>query len=137
VFKALDMFMKALGLTIVKKYDPEIGSFFQKIKVKFNEPKTQEAINESLKRGKRVIELAILDKPQSEGDKDRAEAAASLIKLLKNSEKAVIQVGSLLLLKNSEDILVYTLSRRHLKYLEQNPKIAKSPETIIKWLALK
>lgn len=71
---------------------------------------------------------------ESSGDVRVTEAMASLIESLADTERAVVQVGDILLIKDSDRVLTRLLTPRQLRYLERHPDLLKSPSDILRAL---
>lgn len=68
---------------------------------------------------------------ESAGDARLTEAMTSLIESLSDTEQAVLQVGDILLVKDSGRVLTRQLTLRQQRYLERHPELLKSPSAII------
>lgn len=97
---------------------------------------TQPEVVERLKKVERAVEIQGLHKPQSEINKNEAEAVAALLKALEHVPTAAIQAGAILLIKTSNPhngpcIQVRTLTQRELTHLEKDQKLMASPHDIL------
>ncbi len=110
--------------------------------VKSKDAITSKEVIERLDELERALQIQYVDKPQSESDKAKGEAAAAVIQSLETVSAAVVQLGSLLILKNKNDageavIFTRTLSQRELAVLSENPNLLASPATVLDELAAK
>jgi hypothetical protein len=112
----------------------ESGSWWKRFWVRTTEVATQEEVAERLQKLERAAEITLLDKPQAAANKDHASAIATLLKALQNSDKACIQAGNILLLKNGDDIIVRTLSPAELRAVERNQALLKQPQQLLRKL---
>lgn len=130
----IEFFLHVNGSYVTYEYEPVENSWFQKIIAKTYDQKTKSELIDDFKKAKRALEIYGIEKPQSDVDKNEAEAAAALIKSLDSIETAAIQLGSILLIKDKSKILVRTLSQKELQHLENNPQIVNKPTSILKEL---
>jgi hypothetical protein len=88
----------------------------------------------------RAIEIQGLNHPQSQVDKNEAEAISAIISALEKVSSAAIQVGSIVIIKLPDSdgnscIQARTLSQQELMLLEKNPNLLKEPRKILDRLA--
>jgi len=81
-----------------------------------------------------AIELARLDRRRSEIDLNQAEVVARLLKALGTESDALIQIGSVLIVKADNKIIVRNLSQTELEYFNQNPALFRDPEKALQTL---
>jgi excisionase family DNA binding protein len=81
-----------------------------------------------------AIELARLDRRRSEIDLNQAEVVARLLKALDTESDALIQIGSVLIVKANNKIIVRNLSQTELEYFNQNPALFRDPEKALQIL---
>jgi hypothetical protein len=131
-------FAKEYGFITAYDYPEQSGSWWKKFWFKTTESLKSDEVKERLDKAERALELNYLDKPQSEANKNQAEAASCLIKSLENVPNACIQTGSLLLVKITVDgnasLMSKTLSINELRHLEENQSLLKNPNMILDWL---
>jgi len=84
-------------------------------------------MEEQLIKLQRAIELAGLDRPQSEVDLNQADAVARLLGALDPENDALMQIGSLVLVKVNSKIIVRTLAQTELVYFNRNPALFQDP----------
>ncbi|SCB29793.1 hypothetical protein GA0061099_1004372 [Bradyrhizobium yuanmingense] len=133
----IDAVVATLGeLSFEKDTDlpEESGSWWKRFWARTKDMATQEDVAERLQKLERAAEIALLDKPQAAANKDHATAIATLMKALNNSDKACIQAGNILLLKNGDDIIVRTLSPVELRAVEKNQALLKQPQSLLRKL---
>jgi hypothetical protein len=73
----------------------------------------------------------LLRGPQSRIDAVETEAVAAMINSLKNVPEAVVQVGSILLIKTDGTVVARSLSVKELRYLETHRALLKNPQAIL------
>ncbi len=84
-------------------------------------------VEELLPKLQRMIELRELDHPQSEVDLNQADAVARLLGALSLEQDALMQIGSLILIKVQKKIFVRTLTQTELVYFNRNPALFQDP----------
>jgi hypothetical protein len=80
---------------------------------------------------RRAVELQVLDRFQAGIDGVTGDAVAKLITALDQTNGAVIQVGSVLLVKVDETIVVRQLTSREMTHWQHNPGLFKDPATAL------
>lgn len=131
--------VKVLGeLSFEKDTDlpEESGSWWKRFWARTKDVTTQEEVAERLQKLERAAEVTMLDKPQAAANKDHATAIVTLIKALKDSNKACIQAGNILILKDGDNIIVRTLSPIELRAVEKNQALLKNPQQLLQQLQL-
>ena len=126
--------LEAFGFDVCEREDPVIESWFQRFKAAFKYASQSPQALESLVKLQRAIELQLLHKHQAEVDSLQGDAVAKLIESLGSTESAVVQIGSLLLVKLNGGIVTRNLTQRELAYLEGHPLLYRSPELILEKL---
>lgn len=137
VSKAMNNFAKAFGFEISDDFPAETGSWWKRWFVKTREVISQPELTNRLEKIERALELKGLHKPQSDVDKNEAEATATLIKALENTPNAAIQVGTLLIVKGEDNsgkayVQSRTLSPDEMICLEKNRHLFSAPQEILK-----
>ncbi len=137
--KAISLFKEALDLVVVEDPPAEKGSWWKSWVTNTKEAVSQPEMAERLRKTERAIEMQILHKTQSEVDKNQAEAVSALVSSLENVGDAAIQVGSLLIVKTTNNqgasVAVRTLTQNQLSLLEKDPSILKIPSNILEVLS--
>jgi hypothetical protein len=100
---------------------------------------TSQEVTERLKKVEQAIELQYLGKPQSEITHATGTAAAELIAALETTSRAVLQLGSLLIVKTTDTsgrsaIFVRTLGLKELTAIETDPSLLARPEDVLSLL---
>ena len=130
---------KELDIAIANQYEPELGSWFQKLIGRTNDAIPKDELLRRLEKAERALELAKINKVQSEIDNNLGTAASSVIQALKGEDNAAIQLSSLLIVKRTDDngksvIATRTLTQKELVYLERNPSLVQNPKDILELL---
>ena len=137
VESALLRLLEVYEFKIVDEDEPQYGSWWKKLIACAQNDKTQKALREKLEKIEKALELEKIGKAKSVINKNEAEAASILIESIKSESEAVIQVGSLLILKYTKpsgysQTLVKNLSDRELSAVDDFPEILKNPATLFK-----
>jgi hypothetical protein len=85
------------------------------------------ADSEAAAEARRAVELQVLDRFQAGIDGVTGDAVAKLITALDHTSGAVIQVGSVLLVKAGGTIVVRQLTAREMTHWQHNPGLFKDP----------
>jgi hypothetical protein len=130
-----------LDLSIADEFPAETGSWWERFVAKTNTAITQPEVNERLQKLERAIELKGLNLPQSEIDKNEANAISTIITAIQDVTSVTVQSGTILLFKLTDKegkthIHARTLSQLEMIYLEKNQHILKEqPGDVLKQLA--
>jgi hypothetical protein len=89
------------------------------------------ADSDAAAEARRAVELQVLDRFQAGIDGVTGDAVAKLITALNQTSGAVIQVGSVLLVKVDETIVVRHLTSREMTHWQHNPGLFKDPATAL------
>lgn len=136
VIKAVEALASELNFSMVNEYEPIIGSWLQKLIGRTNDAIPKDELLERLAKAERAIELAKINKVQSEIDNNLGAAVSAVIESLKGEENAAIQLSSLLIIKRTDErggstIATRTLTQKELVYLERNPSLVNDPVAIL------
>lgn len=132
-------FFTLSGLEQAEEFPAESGSWWKKFILKSKEALTHGEVTDRLEKAESALQAQYLDRPQAEANRNQAEAAASVIGSLKEVPHACVQVGSLLIVKNTAEdgrsaVIARTLTRNELKSLEENQSMLGKPSDILRWL---
>ena len=128
VEKSLRALFESLGVEVVYEFPIQRSSWFREFLLRMKDSTVRPTRDEVLAMAERAIEQQILDKPQAQIDLAQSQAVAGLVMSLEKTPNAVIQVGSLLVVKVGETTLVRNLTQQELVYLQRNPKLFRDPE---------
>ena len=132
VFAAYIKFVAYLGFKISNEGYFEKGSWIRRGLSFFINLPHAEAVQEVYAKGKKALELAGLEKTQSEINKNNADAAAVLLNANKDIPEFVIRVGSLIVIKaliNGVPCVHCTvLTIEQLLVIEKNPILLAKPQ---------
>ena len=127
-------FMEALGYELEIKNEPVFGSFFQKIKFKLKQPKTQAEIDDLYNKGKQALEAKYLNLPTAEATEKIVNSASKIIESLATIDEAAIRLGAIIIVKIKKDgktiIVSETVSPALASSLDNMPNILSNPDIV-------
>jgi uncharacterized protein YjbI with pentapeptide repeats len=117
----------------------ERGSWFKSWFLKTKEVLSREDVVERLQKLERSVELELLGTKQAIIDKNQAEAVATLLQALQSQTSAILQIGSLLIIKCTADgkaqIFSRTLTQKEMIFFERNQHLLCQPSNILQVLS--
>jgi len=136
---ALQEFADALGFEPAAEFPAESGSWYKRWFARSKQALAQPEVLERLKRAERALEMVTLHRHQAAVDKDQAAAASSLLTSLEKVPNAVCQIGSVLVVKITDNagprVFTRTLNQDELIHIERNQHLLKQPECILEALS--
>ena len=131
---AVNDFMVALGFELVGEEEPVYGSFFTNLWYKLKGKKTEKEIADLFETGKSALKAQQVNLPTAEATQKLTAAASELIRALEGQDRAVIRLGTILVVKlvrNGEQLLVIeTISPVLMEELDKNSSIMKNPDAV-------
>ncbi|MEV4242149.1 hypothetical protein AB0J63_01945 [Streptosporangium canum] len=124
----------AFGWTVGPDSGPIIGSFFQRLTMWTKDVATSATTKEIAEEVRRGIELATIHSQQADNDNRQAEAVAKLVQSLEGTDKAVMLVGSILIMKDDGRLSVRTLTQRQLMFLDRHATSVTDPAAVLQAL---
>lgn len=121
---ALNELLKAFQIEVMYSFDPVIGSWFREYLI---HTKQSGALAEQLAKMERALDMQTHLRFQAEVDARQGDAVARIIMSLEKTPNAIIQVGSVLLVKVGDDLAVRNLTQRELVLYERNPHLFRDP----------
>ncbi len=139
IIAAIEGLVGPAGFERLYELPEESGSWWKRLVLRTKGFFTQEEVRSRLQTAERALEVTYLDKPQAEANNLQAQAAAGLIGALSSTPNACIQVGTLLLVKATDNdgrcaLVARTLTNDELRMLEENQTILKKPGEILEYL---
>jgi len=138
VITSINKFVESIGFSFVDEFPSKRGSWIKSWFGKSKEIMTHDDFKSRFEKAERALELAALDKVQSEVNKNNAEAASNLLKSLDSSDDAALQVGSMLLVKLTNNgksaVVLRQLTNNEMILLEKNQSLLSNPSIIIQKL---
>jgi len=138
VVSSLRLLYSQFDLEVAAREAIQQGSFFQRFALRFRNAATDPEVQKRLQKLEHILELELHGKKQAAIDKDQAEAASKLIQSLEKTGNAVLQIGSLLVVKittknDGPRIVVRTLTLEEMIHLTRTPALLKNPQEILEW----
>jgi len=134
VQEAVAALADAFGLDIVYAYPPVAGSWFREFLLRLRNSGQLPTKEEQFVKLARTLDLHLLHKPQAEIDTAEANAVAALIQSLQHTPRAIVQAGSVLMVKVDEALVVRNLTQLELAHWERNPALFSDPASALKEL---
>jgi hypothetical protein len=134
VQETLDGMLKAFDFDVVASFPALRGSWYRNFIAVSRRTLTSRELGERLRKVERGIELQLVHKQQAEIDSMQGDAVAKLLVALDHTPDALVQIGSVLLVKVDGVPAVRNLTQLELRYLEHNPRLLTSPSTILEAL---
>ena len=140
VIDAVAQFCSAFGFQIVAEDEAKRGSWFQRFLARTSELFTVPEVRLRLRQAEHAVLTHGIQKQQSDIDKNQAEAAAALLESLASIPNAAIQIGSLLLIKTTDDVsgvrvFLRSLTLNEMVYLQENAHFLEQPRTVLRELS--
>ncbi|MDA0738971.1 MAG: hypothetical protein O2999_11875 [Nitrospirae bacterium] len=137
--KAIKNFSEEFGLSISDEFPSQTGSWLKKWFGKTKDAITQIELQEIFQKMEHVLEVHTLGIDQAKIDKAQAEAAGVLLKELRETQNAACQIGSLLLVKvtdneGNSNVFCRTLNSNEMIFLGKNQHVLKKPNEIFESL---
>jgi anti-sigma B factor antagonist len=124
----------AFGLEIVHADQPEVGSWYRNFIIRFTRAWERTTKEEQFVKLSRALDIQLLHKHQAEVDATRGAAVAGLIKSLEGTPRALVLVGSVLLVKVDGAMVVRNLTPMELAHWERNPALFRDPAAALQEL---
>jgi type I restriction enzyme R subunit len=138
VFSAYKSFAEIFGFEFINIGEFQQGSWIRKgIQLIQKVANSQEA-KEIIDKAKKSLELAHLEKVQSEINKNNSEAAKALMDAVKEFPNAAMKMGSLMIVKTTDgevpSVVILNLTMNQVMKLDKNPAIMNNPLEVINYL---
>lgn len=116
-----------LGLDVVADSPPVFGSWFKRMLARGRAEFTEERVRAAIESAVRAVELEQVEKRQAQVNATNIGAVAGLIDKLNSTPAAVVQIGSLILIKTTETLVVRELTQAEQATLRENPVLLTNP----------
>ncbi|MEZ0107999.1 cold shock CspA family protein [Catenulispora sp. EB89] len=133
VEEAIQRLLESFGFVDETAGHPIIGSWLRLKLVRSKEALTSREVKDRLRRVERAFELGLLDKPQAEVNATQAEAVAKTLESIRDQNEALLQIGSLLIIKRRGVPIVRNLTYDEMAHLQRNPLLV-NPDMVIEAL---
>jgi type I restriction enzyme R subunit len=135
IFNSYLDFAASIGLEVQERGEFFKGSWIRKGIELIIRVKSSDEAKALYEKGQKAIELAAIEKAQSEVNKNNAEAAAAYINAVKEIPEAAAMFGSLVIIKLTVDgdsrLFTYVLTTEQLLHIENNPELMHHPEKLL------
>lgn len=111
------------GVEDIYTYPKVFSSWYRRMNGLLKRTADSDAASEA----RRAVEIQVLDRFQAGIDGATGDAVAKLITALDRTRGAVIQVGSVLLVKADDTVIVRHLTTREMIHWQHNPGLFKNP----------
>ncbi|RJQ70993.1 hypothetical protein D5S17_28370 [Pseudonocardiaceae bacterium YIM PH 21723] len=128
---ALHKVFQAFGLTVLELGEPIIRSWFRRMRVGARRAATGETGRRLYRELDRAVELRAVDQVQAQVDSAQAGAVAGLLTSLEGTQNALVQIGSVLLIKIDGVPLVRNLTQHEIAHLQRNPQLIRDPAAVL------
>jgi hypothetical protein len=140
VTRALGNLLSAFGFEISDEFPAVTGSWYKRMFAKTKDVLTQPEVTQRLEKLERAVDLRGLGQPQAEIDAKQSIAVSQLLVAVKDVPNCALQVGSIILIKETlpdqkSSIHVRTLTQSQLIFLENNQNLLRSPSDLLKQLS--
>jgi hypothetical protein len=125
--EALRDVLLAVGVVDFDESPVVVGSWYRSLTGLLKRAADSDAAAEA----RRAVEIQVLDRFQAGIDGVTGDAVAKLITALDQTNGAVIQVGSVLLVKANGTIIVRQLTSREMTHWQHNPALFKDPSAAL------
>lgn len=123
VEEALREVLKAYAITYLDGPPPVYGSWYRQL-IGWTRNPNASWVSADLKR---AIDIQLVERYQAGIDAATSNAVATLITALEKTPGAIIQAGSVMLVKFDDAVIVRQLTQREMLYWQQNPGLFKDP----------
>lgn len=134
VQQALVDLLNEYDFDVVDSLPPVRGSWYRAFVARTKDAVTSPGLKERARKVERGVELHLLQKQQAEIDSMQGDTVANLLTALAGTSDALIQIGSVLLVKVGGVPAVRNLTQQELIHLERNPQLLKTPHAILEAL---
>lgn len=140
IYDSVLNFVEALGFKKFIEFEHEKGSWFKKLIGRSIKAISDEEVTSRLQEAEYGVEANYILNQQAMIDRNQSEALLNIIKALDNTSNAAIRMGSILVVKVTDEngvvnIQSRTLSIRELHYLNKNPQLLNTPHQILSAIA--
>jgi hypothetical protein len=130
-----------LGYTDFILTDEQIGSIFRRLRGKIGAGVSSDFVQQKMQELDARASIEISGRARAETDAIKTSNAVSLIASIADIPNAVVRVGGLLIVKQTNvngvpAVMTRELSMREIRALELNPGIQKDPQVVLQLLAV-
>jgi CspA family cold shock protein len=137
---AVDVILEDVGFLRPRQIDLRSGSWWRRAASRLRAGVTSEEVVERLQKAERALELAALGERQATVDAKTAEAAATIMREVRDQDRVAVRLGSLLCVKYNDghgDVLVLKqLTEAERRALDHFGGLTAKPERTLELLSL-
>jgi anti-anti-sigma factor len=134
VEKCLPSVIDAFGMEVVYEFSIRRNSWFREFVLRMKDSTSLPTRDEQLSLLRRTLELQVLDRPQAQIDLAQSQALANLLISLEKTPNAIVQIGSVLLIKVRDTMIVRNLTQLEIAHWERNPGLFRDPAAALREL---
>jgi len=131
---ALDALLREFGIEVAAEDPPVLGSWFQRFWVRLRDSDAADGLQKRLSKVEQAVELHHIGKAQAEIDRNKSEAVAVLLGAVRDEKEAVIRLGSLVIVKWSGSVTVWTISETQAAELDSQGDLIGKPAQVLSYL---
>lgn len=134
VHRSVVRVLEAYGFEVVHEFPPYSGSWGQNLVARLRRVATSNALKKRLHKMERAVEAATLRRADADADEKQGKAVAALLTSLEKSNEALIQIGTILIIKIDGVPIVRNLTSREIDLIQEDPGLLKDPVRVLKAL---
>jgi hypothetical protein len=134
VEQAIEDLLAKFGFEILHRDPPVVRSWFRRMTAVFTHAGGPDVGARLLRELDRGVELRAVDEVQARVDAAQGDAVAKLLTALADTDTALIQIGSALLIKVDGVPVVRNLTQTELACLQRNPHLTQNPADCLRAL---
>jgi hypothetical protein len=128
---AVETLLASVGLTIVERDTPVIGSWFRRMRAAVGKAAHSPAAREAMRSAVHTADTRLILRPDAEVTALLLQGLGPLIGSLQPTKDAVVRVGALLIVKIDWTVMVHQLTPGQQLLLDHNPDLETAPHTIL------
>ncbi|WP_433264784.1 hypothetical protein ACQPZF_36070 [Actinosynnema sp. CS-041913] len=141
VLAALRGLYESEGLVMELLGEPKISSWWGRFRVRAREASKEDGVVQRVAKIEHAIEVVGLRQPMAVENSKQAEAVSALVASLEKIDNAVMMVGSVVMIKYTDDcghqhLFTKTLSVAEVRAFEENQHLLASPQEALQHLHL-
>ncbi|WP_326833955.1 hypothetical protein VSH64_03315 [Amycolatopsis rhabdoformis] len=136
VEEALTRLLSVAGFGLDRANPSRKGSWYRSFAFRLRRAATSAELRRRLEKLERGIELQIVTKTQAEVDSAQGDAVAKLLASLEGTPTALVQIGSILLIKLDGVPIVRNLTQDEIALLDRDPALLHNPASALRALDL-
>ncbi|WIV53555.1 hypothetical protein [Amycolatopsis nalaikhensis] len=135
VQEAVKNLLDAHGFAVVRAFPAQQGSWRRSLVFRLRRAGSSEEMRRRLEKIERGVELQLLTKNQAQVDQAQGDAVAKLLVALQASSTALVQIGSVLIVKIDGVPLVRNLTQAEIAMLDRDPSLLDNPRSVLNALS--